>query len=177
MSFSKSWVLAWVPLNGSKTCLPQACLIISSRQVGGSVPHHRHDASRDNCTFSAVEQCPVPSSTSSLTSSSHHIIFHFSLILLTRNQNLLPNSVSFQNPPNIHIQNTHHPSVLRKLKEDAGQEDYDLGLQLLSLDGILTAGTNDASIVTIGSPEWQLRESHSLKRPQNRRRGIRVKAA
>jgi hypothetical protein len=49
------------------------------------------------------------------------------------------------------------------LKEDAGQEDYDLGLQLFSLDGILTAGTSDASIVTIGSPEWQLRESHSLK--------------
>ncbi len=54
------------------------------------------------------------------------------------------------------------------LKEDAGwREDYDLGLQLLLLAGILTAGTGDARGVTIGSPEWQLRESHSLKRPQN----------
>jgi hypothetical protein len=50
------------------------------------------------------------------------------------------------------------------LKEDAGWEDYDLGLQLLSPAGILTAGTGDTRGVTIGSPEWQLRESHSLKK-------------
>ena len=55
------------------------------------------------------------------------------------------------------------------LKEDAGWEDYDLGLQLLLLDGILTAGTSDTSIVTIGSPKWQLRESHSLKPTQSMR--------
>jgi hypothetical protein len=58
------------------------------------------------------------------------------------------------------------------LKEVAGREDYDLGLQLLSPAGILTAGTGDACGVTIGSPKWQLRESHSLKQPQNRRRGM-----
>jgi hypothetical protein len=39
------------------------------------------------------------------------------------------------------------------LKEDAGQEDYDLGLQLLLPAGILTAGTGDARGVTIGSPK------------------------
>ncbi len=49
------------------------------------------------------------------------------------------------------------------LKEDARREDYDLGLQLLSPAGILTAGTSDPRGITIGSPEWQLRESHSLK--------------
>ncbi len=60
-----SWLgCLWI---GSEACLPRAFLIISSRQVGGSAPNHRHDASRDNCTFSAVEQCSVPSLTSSLT--------------------------------------------------------------------------------------------------------------
>jgi len=39
------------------------------------------------------------------------------------------------------------------LKEDAGREDYDLGLQLLLPAGILTAGTGDARGVTIGSPK------------------------
>ncbi len=49
------------------------------------------------------------------------------------------------------------------LKDDAGREEYDLCLQLLLPAGILTAGTGDARGVTIGSPKWQLRESHSLK--------------
>ncbi len=63
------------------------------------------------------------------------------------------------------------------LKEDAGWEDYDLDLQLLLSAEFWQLDAGDACIITIGSPEWQLRESHSLKRPQNRRQGIRVKTA
>jgi hypothetical protein len=63
------------------------------------------------------------------------------------------------------------------LKREGSGRINDLGLQLLLPAEDLTAGTSDACIVTIGSPEWQLRESHSLKRLQNRRQGMRVKTA
>jgi hypothetical protein len=67
------------------------------------------------------------------------------------------------------------------LKEDAGWEDYDLRITATLRGDVakwnLPAGMSMTHLLAIGSPEWQLRESDSLKRPQNRRQGIQVKTA